>query len=103
MTAPDENHDQDPEGGDRLAAERHAKLERLRAEGVDPYPVGVRVTHPIAAVVEAYADRLEAAEETTDRVAVGGRVVMRRGHGKLVFLVLREGDDELQAMAQIDV
>ncbi|MPZ71796.1 MAG: lysine--tRNA ligase [Nitriliruptorales bacterium] len=96
------DNDGSEERGDRLSAERHAKLERLRAEGIDPYPVGVRVTHSLLAIVAAYADRLDAAEETEDRVAVGGRLVMRRGHGKLVFLVLREGDAELQVMAQLD-
>jgi lysyl-tRNA synthetase class 2 len=30
-------------------------------------------------------------------------LVLRRGHGKLVFLVLREFDAELQIMAQVDV
>jgi lysyl-tRNA synthetase, class II len=88
---------------DEIIAERRAKLERLRADGVDPYPVGVRVTHSLAGVAAEWADRLEAGEESDHRVSVGGRLVMRRGHGKLVFLVLREGDTELQVMAQLDV
>jgi lysyl-tRNA synthetase, class II len=88
---------------DEIIAERLAKVERLRADGVDPYPVGVRVTHSLADVAADWADRLEAGEESDHHVAVGGRLVMRRGHGKLVFLVLREGDTDLQVMAQLDV
>ena len=76
---------------DDILAERRAKLERLRAEGIDPYPVGVRVTTSLARWPRAFADRLEAGEESDEHVvSVGGRLVMRRGHGKLVFLVLRE-------------
>ena len=94
------------EGGsrlDELIAERRATLARWRAAGVDPYPVGVEVSDSLARVNADFAERLEAGEETDHRVTVGGRLVARRGHGKLVFLVLREGDDELQAMAQLDV
>ncbi|HVM20426.1 MAG TPA: lysine--tRNA ligase [Egibacteraceae bacterium] len=85
-----------------IVAERRRKLERLRAEGVDPYPAGVVVTHALADVAGRYEGRLEAGEETADRVAVGGRLVLRRGHGKLYFLVLREADTDLQVMAAVD-
>ena len=88
---------------DEMIEERRATVERLRAEGIDPYPVGVRVTHALAAVTAEWADKLEAGEESDHTVAVGGRLVLRRGHGKLVFLVLREADTDLQVMAQLDV
>jgi lysyl-tRNA synthetase class 2 len=93
-TAPGENEQR----GERLA-----KLERLRAAGIDPYPVGIRVTDSLHAVAQRYANRMEGGEESEERVCVGGRLVLRRGHGKLVFLVLRELDTELQIMAQLDV
>ena len=88
---------------DELLAERRAKLARLRREGIDPYPVGVRVTSSLAAVNRDWDQRLEPGEESDQRVTVAGRLVARRGHGKLVFLVLREADAELQAMVQLDV
>ena len=88
---------------DEIINERRAKAERLRSEGIDPYPVGVRVTDTLADVAAAWADQLDAGEESDHEVAVGGRLVMRRGHGKLVFLVLREADTDLQVMAQLDV
>jgi lysyl-tRNA synthetase, class II len=88
---------------DDLMAERRAKLADLRARGVEPYPVGVRVSHSLGQVVGEWEGRLQAAEESDTRVTVGGRLVLRRGHGKLVFCVLREGDDELQVMCQLDV
>ena len=87
---------------DEILAERRDKLARLRDEGIDPYPVGVRVTTSLHDVGIDFADRLEAGEESDHRVTVAGRMVRRRGHGKLVFLVLREADAELQVMAQLD-
>jgi lysyl-tRNA synthetase, class II len=86
-----------------LQAERRAKLARLREAGIDPYPVGVRVSHRIGDVVASFDGRLEAGEGSGERVTVGGRLVLRRGHGKLSFCVLRDGDDELQLLAQLDV
>jgi lysyl-tRNA synthetase class 2 len=88
---------------DDLIAERRAKAARLREAGVDPYPVGVPVPDTLAAVREAWEGRLEPGERSSQRVKVGGRLVFRRGHGKLVFLVLREGDVDLQVIAQLDV
>jgi lysyl-tRNA synthetase class 2 len=105
MTSATNEGSDDGGGGPRedALAERRAKLQRLRDAGIDPYPVGVRVTDALADVNAAWDRRLEAGEESEHRVAVGGRLVARRGHGKLTFLVLREADDELQAMTQLDV
>ncbi|MEX2618878.1 MAG: hypothetical protein WD250_01545 [Egibacteraceae bacterium] len=66
---------------DDLIADRHATLERLRAQGVDPYPVGVVVTDSLAGVRDRFDGRLEPAQETGETVAVAGRLVLRRGHG----------------------
>ncbi|HWH32570.1 MAG TPA: lysine--tRNA ligase [Egibacteraceae bacterium] len=88
---------------DELIAERRDKLARWRERGVEPYPVGVRVEHSLAAVRERWDAALSPGEETEERVSIGGRVVLRRGHGKLVFLVLREWDTDLQVMCQLDV
>ena len=87
---------------DEIIAERRAKVDRLRAAGIDPYPVGVRVTSSLEEVVTGFADQFEAGEESDHVVAVAGRLMLRRGHGKLVFLVLREADTDLQVMAQLD-
>ncbi|MDP8970044.1 MAG: lysine--tRNA ligase [Actinomycetota bacterium] len=88
---------------EEMVAERRAKLELLRAGGVDPYPVGVRVTHSLAELRERFQDLLDPGQSSGLRVSVGGRLVSRRGHGRLVFLVLREHDTDLQVMAQLDV
>ncbi|HVQ89417.1 MAG TPA: lysine--tRNA ligase [Mycobacteriales bacterium] len=84
---------------------RREKLDRLRAAGVDPYPVSVPRTHSLAEVRAAYPD-LEPDTATGDRVGVTGRVIFIRNTGKLCFATLREGGPdggtELQAMLSAD-
>ncbi|MEU3243683.1 bifunctional lysylphosphatidylglycerol synthetase/lysine--tRNA ligase LysX [Streptomyces sp. NPDC006875] len=64
---------------------RHRTLERLRAEGTDPYPVDVAPrTHTLAEVRAGVP------------VTVAGRVVRVRDFGGLVFAVLRDWSGDLQ-------
>jgi len=86
-----------------LREERRAALARLREGGVEPYPVGWRPTHRLGEVAAAWADRLEPGEESGEEVAVAGRLVLVRRHGKLAFLVLRDGGEELQLFCRRDV
>jgi lysyl-tRNA synthetase, class II len=88
-----------PEHEDRSAVEqvRRDKLARLRAAGVDLYPVGFRRSHTLAEVRRGWAE-LDAGEESGDLVRVAGRIVLKRVMGRLAFWTLRQGDDELQAM-----
>jgi lysyl-tRNA synthetase class 2 len=96
------SHEDQLSHGDQLSDERRGKVAKLREAGVDPYPVGVRVDHRLAEVTSAWGDRLQPGEESGTVVRVGGRLVAKRGHGKLVFAVVREGDAELQVMCALD-
>jgi lysyl-tRNA synthetase class 2 len=80
---------------------RIAKLERLRAAGVDPYAVGFPRTTTIAALREKY-EGLGAEAVTGDRVGVTGRVMLNRPSGKLVFATIRDGTGDLQVMLSLD-
>ena len=86
-----------------LREERRAALSRLRERGVEPYPVGWRPTHRLGEVGAAWAEQLEPGEESGEEVAVAGRLVLVRRHGKLAFLVLRDGGEELQLFCRRDV
>src|ERR1019366_9154710 len=73
--------------------ERRAKMERLRAEGIDPYPpVSLWKTRTRIADVLAAHDpsQLDHGEHPELRHHVAGRVISRRGHGKTSFLDLRD-------------
>ncbi len=80
---------------------RMAKLERLRAAGVDPYPVGFPRTTTIAALREKYVG-LDREVSTGDRAGVTGRVILNRPSGKLVFATIRDGTGDLQVMLSLD-
>ncbi|MFD7234560.1 bifunctional lysylphosphatidylglycerol synthetase/lysine--tRNA ligase LysX [Streptomyces syringium] len=74
---------------------RRAKLDRLRAAGVDPYPVDAHRTHTLAAIRAAHAGPAPSSR-TGERVTVAGRVLLVRDHGGVVFAVLRDWSGDLQ-------
>jgi lysyl-tRNA synthetase class 2 len=80
---------------------RMAKAERLRAAGVDPYPVTYLRTHSIAEVRRLHPD-LPADTATGDRVGVTGRIMLYRTGGKLCFATIRDGTGEIQVMISRD-
>ena len=91
--APTEADAHHPDGVDvpEQVRVRRAKRERMLAEGTEPYPVGVPVTHTIAEVRRSYAEALEPGQETQDEVGVSGRVVHLRNTGKLCFATVQDG------------
>jgi len=87
---------------DDLERQRLEKVERARASGTDPYPVKYERTATAAELHEKF-DEIEAAADAGARAAVAGRLMLKRGHGKLAFGVLRDGSGEVQLMLQADV
>ncbi len=77
---------------------RLAKLETLRAQGVDPYPTTSNRTHEIAAAV----DRFEALAGSGDEVVLAGRALGIRGQGALAFVDLDDGTGKIQAFLKKD-
>ncbi len=80
---------------------RLAKVERMRAAGIDPYPVGYPRTHTIAEVRTEFGEP-PADTKTGKVVGVAGRVVLSRNSGKLCFATLRDGTGDLQVMISLD-
>jgi lysyl-tRNA synthetase class 2 len=87
---------------DDLLAVRRAKLDRLRADGIDPFPHAFAGVEPIAAVRAQHAD-LEAGAETESKHRIAGRIHARRGQGKMAFLDLDDRSGRLQLQAKLDV
>ncbi len=85
-----------------LLAARRQKLERMRAEGIDPFPHDFDGVTPIADVKAGY-DGLEDGAETDDRFRVAGRLAARRGQGKAAFLDLVDRSGRIQLHARVDV
>jgi lysyl-tRNA synthetase, class II len=82
--------------------DRRAKLERLREQGIDPFPHEFDGVVPIAEVHTAHDD-LEAGAETDVAYRVAGRMIARRGHGGAAFLDLVDRSGKLQLQAKLDV
>ena len=80
---------------------RRAKLDRLRAAGIDPYPVGYPRTDTIAQVRERHPG-LPPDAATGDVVGVAGRVILSRIGGKLCFATIRDGSGDIQVMISRD-
>lgn len=75
--------------------DRYAKVERLRDQGIDPYPRRFDRTHTLVEIRDRWGD-LEPGAETGTPVRVAGRVMLVRGHGRLVFATVRDASGEIQ-------
>ncbi|OWY61840.1 hypothetical protein B7486_61645, partial [cyanobacterium TDX16] len=78
--------------GENIRRIRLEKVERLRELGIDPYPSTAPRTHEVGELVERF-DELEGSD-----VAIAGRLMARRGHGKLSFLDVQDGTGRMQVM-----
>jgi lysyl-tRNA synthetase, class II len=87
---------------DELLATRREKLERLRADGIEPFPHQYPGVVPVAAVHAAHAG-LPAGEDSQDRYRVAGRLHARRGQGRMAFLDLDDRSGRIQLQAKADV
>jgi lysyl-tRNA synthetase, class II len=80
---------------------RREKVERMRAAGLEPFPLGFDRTATIADVRAAHGE-LPPDTFTGVRVGVVGRVVLSRVGGKLCFATIRDGTGDLQVMLSLD-
>jgi len=95
--------DAPPDHLEGTASERRAKVERLRAAGIDPFPHSFPDRTKIETILGAH-DPAELGEgdhpDFTYRVA--GRLTGRRGHGKTAFFDVRDLSGTIQAYARLD-
>ncbi|WP_433328533.1 bifunctional lysylphosphatidylglycerol synthetase/lysine--tRNA ligase LysX [Spirillospora sp. CA-294931] len=76
---------------------RHDKLDRIRAAGMDPYPLGFERTDYAGDIRERFAG-LAPDTRTGVTVSIAGRVVLAREHGRLIFVKLQDETDAIQIM-----
>ncbi len=82
--------------------DRRAKLERLREQGIEPFPHSFEGVVPVADVHAAH-DELEDGAETDSRYRVAGRLSARRGMGKAAFLDVVDRSGRIQIHARKDL
>ena len=83
---------------DAVTHERLAKTERLRAQGIEPFPhIPSAERTPIAELYAAHDPaELRAGEHRDFAYRLAGRLISRRGHGKTTFLDLRDSSGQIQ-------
>ncbi len=94
--------DQPTDQPSELLAARRAKLERIRAQGVEPFPHDFP---GVVAIADAQApwQQLEAGEEREEAYRIAGRLAARRGQGKMAFIDIVDRSGRMQVQARADV
>ncbi|HUA11533.1 MAG TPA: lysine--tRNA ligase [Solirubrobacteraceae bacterium] len=84
--------------------ERRAKMERMREQGIDPYPPVSLPDRELIADVTAAHDpaTLEQGEHPELPHLISGRLISRRGHGKTAFLDIRDLSGTIQLVVRED-
>lgn len=78
---------------DELRLTRIHKLDALRKKGINPYPSKISRSHTI----------VKARENEGNDVAIVGRILRQRGHGKIVFFDIQDETAQIQIVIKEDV
>ena len=73
---------------------RKAKLKKI-SEKVKAYPERYETTHKLSEVASL--------EDGTQNVSIAGRILAKRGHGKMAFIVLSDIEGKAQASMKYDL
>ena len=82
-------------------ATRLAKRAALFEAGQNPYPEHSELEDYVADIEAKYAE-LADGEDTEDVVKIAGRVIAKRGQGKIMFIVVRDATAEIQLFCRIN-
>jgi len=84
---------------EEIRDERLKKLQILKDKGINSYLSEVNRTHEITAVIDSFSE-LESAKTI---VSLVGRVMVVRGQGAIMFVVVQDATGKLQAVFKEDV
>jgi lysyl-tRNA synthetase class 2 len=95
MLSVDESH--------TLISQRIEKVRELRAAGINPYPNRYKISSSIQEVIEKYGslsqEELEVQEED---LALAGRIISKREHGRTAFCHIQDGSGRIQVYVRKD-
>ncbi|MCH7736407.1 MAG: lysine--tRNA ligase [Chloroflexi bacterium] len=85
---------------DTLLENRAAKLERIRAKGLDPYPARFRRSFDAATATSLFEEleQNDPPDEKLQNVSLAGRITSMRTMGKAAFLDLQDSSGVIQAL-----
>ncbi|MFC1979086.1 lysine--tRNA ligase [Chloroflexota bacterium] len=86
--------------GEDILQQRLAKLERIRRRGIDPYPPRYCKTHTTQEAIALFEND---SDNDSLMVSVAGRIIAKRGMGKVTFLHIKDGSGKIQAFLKKDL
>ena len=83
---------------EEIRSGRLAKIKKLKEAGINPYPAKVPRDFPVAQFKNDFADL----EKSGRAVSLAGRIMAIRGQGAILFVVLFDGTEKVQAIFKKD-
>lgn len=83
---------------EELKSVRLEKLEKLKAAGMNPYPSVV----PRDYSLQYIKSNFESLEKEAKNISVAGRVMVTRGQGAILFIVLQDANEKFQSVLKKD-
>jgi lysyl-tRNA synthetase class 2 len=83
---------------EQITEQRRGKLDRIRGMGINPYPNSFHRTNTALEAVELLRQSEESRQTPGPDVTIAGRVIARRGMGKVAFIDLRDGTGKIQLL-----
>ncbi len=84
---------------EELRDARLLKINKLKEAGIDPYPVSVPRDYSVKEIKENF-EKFSSLEKD---ISIAGRVMVVRGQGAILFIVLQDGNERFQAVLKKDV
>ena len=88
-----------PSRHERITQQRHEKLDRIRAMGIDPYPPRYHRSHTTREAV-TLLEQKEAGQARRDEVTVAGRIMAKRKMGRSAFFDIHDDSGKIQLLFQ---
>lgn len=87
----------------QLEIDRRTKLDKIRALGLDPFGYSGLRLEPIHSVICEFKIKIwdNLTKENSPRIAVSGRIMLRRGMGKLSFLTIQNDGYKIQVALDV--
>ncbi len=80
---------------------RQQKLDQYRSDNIEPFEYSYKRSHHISEIIEQHA-KLEGGEKTEHSVCVSGRIMAKRGHGKVVFINVKDESGTIQLYISVN-
>lgn len=85
-----------------LEQTRLEKLQKMKAEGIEPYPVEAKQTHTSQEAISLFIESEEKGDETPIQVTLAGRIRALRPMGKIAFAHIDDRDGRIQLFFRVN-